>query len=155
MSRQGLSPVEFSGSFDAASEDVLMRHQKVLRCGIKRCALRPSALRVRARAVRHRRGIASGERGQALGDSAAHRGRGGRSRGRLRRRGQARASRHRLPRGARRRGDRCGHDSHGRLHARADQGGDARRRRADASALLRSRTRPGGKVKKVKESFKL
>ena len=65
-----------------------MRHQKVLRCGIKRCALRPSALRVRARAVRHRRGIASGERGQALGDFAAHRGRGGRSRGRLRRRGQ-------------------------------------------------------------------
>ena len=31
----------FSGSFDAASEDVLMRHQKVLRRGLKRCALRP------------------------------------------------------------------------------------------------------------------
>ncbi len=58
----------FSGSFDAASEDVLMRHQKVLRCGIERCALRPPALRVRARAVRYRQGIASDERGQSLDD---------------------------------------------------------------------------------------
>ena len=59
----------FSGSFDAASEDVLMRHQKVLRRGVERCALRPPAVRVRARAVRYRRGIAAGERGQALDDS--------------------------------------------------------------------------------------
>ena len=74
LSRQGLSPVEFSGSFDAASEDVLMRHQKVLRRGIERCALRPSALRVRARAVRYRRGIASGERvGLGLGMNRATR----------------------------------------------------------------------------------
>ena len=37
----------FSGSFDAASEDVLMRHQKVLRRGIKRCALRPPDTAIR------------------------------------------------------------------------------------------------------------
>ena len=37
----------FSGSFDAASEDVLMRHQKVLRRGVKRCALRPPNTAIR------------------------------------------------------------------------------------------------------------
>ena len=37
----------FSGSFDAASEDVLMRHQKVLRRGVERCALRPSDTAIR------------------------------------------------------------------------------------------------------------
>ena len=37
----------FSGSFDAASEDVLMRHQKVLRRGVERCALRPPNTAIR------------------------------------------------------------------------------------------------------------
>ena len=37
----------FSGSFDAASEDVLMRHQKVLRRGVERCALRPPDTAIR------------------------------------------------------------------------------------------------------------